>query len=65
MTNRGEKTYFRQDNGRPITSEDIYQMVMLYSYQRIPIEKIARKFAIKTLEARELIGKRTGGSCCG
>ncbi|NKB60912.1 MAG: hypothetical protein GKR95_01800 [Gammaproteobacteria bacterium] len=65
MTGRGEKTYFRQDNGKPISSEDIYQMVILYNYQKMPITRIARKFCIKPIQVRLLIGKRAIGGCCG
>ena len=65
MTGRGEKTYYRKDNGKPITAEDRYRMVMLYTHHKMPVHKIARKFAIDTVVARLLIGKRTGGSCCG
>ena len=65
MTGRGERVVYRQDNGRAITSEDIYTMVMLYTYQKMSVEKIARRYAIRSTDARTLIGKRTGGSCCG
>ncbi len=65
MAGRGNRRYVRQDNGRPLTDEDVYTMVMLYQYQRKSVSEIARRFAIDPIEARVLIGKRTGGSCCG
>lgn len=65
MAGRGSRRYKRKDNGRPITDEDVYTMVMLYQYQRKSVNDIARRFAIDPVEARVLIGKRTCGSCCG
>ncbi|MBX2868445.1 MAG: hypothetical protein KTR18_07195 [Acidiferrobacterales bacterium] len=65
MNGRGKRIYYRRDNGKAITSEDIYHMVMLQTYQRVPVHRIAKKFAIKTIEARTLIGRRACGSCCG
>ena len=65
MAGRGVKTYYRKDNGKPITAEDIYRMVLLYHYHKMSIDKIARKFSIESIQARVLIGKRSSGSCCG
>ena len=65
MTGRGVKQYFRQDNGHPIRSEDVYTMVMLYQYQRKPISAIAKQFSLTSLQVRILIGQRACGSCCG
>ena len=65
MAGRGLKTYYRKDNRKAITSEDIYQMVMLYQYQKMSISRIARKFSLDTIEVRIILGKRLSGSCCG
>jgi len=65
MTARGERRYLRKDNGKVLSDDDIYQIVMLYTYQRIPVDKIAKRFSISTIDARSIIGRRTGGSCCG
>ena len=65
MTGRGAKTYYRQDNGKAITGDDIYHMVMLYRYQKMPLHRIARQFSLKTVEVRTIIGKSQSGSCCG
>ena len=65
MAGRGPKTYYRQDNDRAITAEDTYHMLMLYQYQRYSITRIARQFGLDPIEVRIIIGKRTGGSCCG
>ena len=65
MTGRTARKYFRKDNKRAITDEDIYHMLMLYKYQRKSLSEIARKFSLEVTEVRTIIGRRTGGSCCG
>jgi len=65
MQGRGDKTYYRNDNGRAITDEDIYHMIMLRNYQQWSITRIAKRFSIQPVEARILIGRRACGSCCG
>ena len=65
MAGRGQKTYYRRDNDKPISADDMYHMLMLYQYQRFSIARIARKFSLDPIEVRIIIGKRTGGSCCG
>ena len=65
MSGRGNRRYRRRDNGREVTDEDVYTMIMLHQYQRKTVGEIARRFSIDPIEARVLIGKRTGGSCCG
>ncbi len=65
MTGRNQRTYYRKDNKKPITNEDIYHMLMLYKYQRTSLQRIAQKFSLDVSQVRTIIGKRTGGSCCG
>ena len=65
MAGRGQKTYIRKDKNREITADDMYHMLMLYQYQNFSISRIARKFCLDPIEVRVIIGKRTGGSCCG
>ena len=65
MTGRRAKVITRKDTGKPLSAEDIYTMVMMHIYQRIPIDRIARTYGIDTIEARVLIGRRSDGSCCG
>ena len=65
MTGRNSRVYRRRDNKKVITDEDIYHMLMLHKYQRISLRRIANKFALTETEVRTIIGRRTGGSCCG
>jgi hypothetical protein len=65
MTGRTQRRYLRRDNKRPITDEDIYHMLMLHKYQRVSLRKIAQKFSLTETDVRTIIGRRTGGSCCG
>lgn len=65
MTGGGQKVYYRKDNKRPISDEDKYMMLMLYQHQKMSVRKIAEKFALEPIQVRIIIGKRSGGSCCG
>ncbi len=65
MTGRTARTYRRKDNKKPITDEDIYHMLMMHKYQRASLRSIANKFSLSVTEVRTIIGRRTGGSCCG
>ena len=65
MSGRGNKTYYRKDTKRPITGEDIYAMVMMHQRARKSIREISRHFSLDPVQVRVIIGKRTGGSCCG
>jgi len=65
MTGRAARQYRRKDNKKVITDEDIYHMLMMYKYQRTSLSKIAQKFSLNVTEVRTIIGRRTGGSCCG
>lgn len=65
MTGRTERTYRRRDNNKVITDEDIYHMLMMHKYQRTSLSRIAQKFALSVTDVRTIIGRRTGGSCCG
>jgi hypothetical protein len=65
MTGRTVRKYYRKDTKKPITDEDIYHMLMLHKYQRKSLSQIARQFSLDVSDVRTIIGRRTGGSCCG
>jgi len=65
MTGRTTRQYKRKDNKKPITDEDIYHMLMLHKYQRVSLSRIAHKFSLSVTDVRTIIGRRSGGSCCG
>lgn len=50
---------------RSLSDEDIYMIVMLHQNQRMSSRDIARKFGITTARVRDIVARRTGGSCCG
>ncbi len=65
MTGRTQRRYKRGDTNKPISDEDIYRMLMEHKYQRTSIRRLAQKFSLTETQVRTLIGRRTGGSCCG
>ena len=65
MTGRTSRVYRRRDNKKLITDEDIYHMLMLHKYQRLSLRRIAQRFSLTESEVRTIIGRRSGGSCCG
>ena len=65
MTGRTSRIYRRRDNKNLITDEDIYHMLMLHKYQRLSLRRIAQRFSLTESEVRTIIGRRSGGSCCG
>ena len=48
-----------------LTDEEIYTIIMLRRYQRLDINKIARRFGITAAQVRKLIARRTRSDCCG
>ncbi len=65
MTGRGTRTYYPRGSRIPISDEDKYTMLMLYQHQKLSIRKIARMYRLEPVQVRIIIGKRSGGSCCG
>lgn len=48
-----------------LSDEDVYLMVMLYQYQKVSIDKLARKFGITSGQVRNIMSRRSVGGCCG
>ena len=48
-----------------LSDEDVYLMVMLYQYQKVSIDKLARKFGITSGQVRNIMNRRSVGGCCG
>ncbi len=65
MAKRQDIRYLRADSKQPVSDEDIYTMTMLYQYQRLPVYKIARRYSLTVSQVRDLLGRRSSGSCCG
>ena len=61
---RGQKSFKHSNNGSPVTNDEIYMMVMLYTYQHKSLDYLARKFNVTSPVAKEIIIRsRYGGSC--
>ena len=48
-----------------LSDEDVYLMVMLYQYQKVSIDKLARNFGITSGQVRNIMNRRSVGGCCG
>jgi len=61
---RGQKT-FNHSNGITVTDDEIYMMVMLYTYQYKSIDYLSRKFNVSRSVAKEIIIRSRFGGACG
>ena len=52
-------------NKSPVNDDEIYMMVMLYTYQHKSLEHLARKFKVSTSVAKEIIIRSRFGGACG
>jgi len=60
---RGQKS-FQHLNKSSVNDDEIYMMVMLYTYQHKSLEFLARKFNVSPSVAKEIIIlSRFGGAC--
>ncbi len=60
---RGQKS-FRHKNNAPVSDDEVYMMVMLYTYQHKTLDYLARKFNISYPDTKEIIIRsRCGGTC--
>ena len=60
---RGQKS-FHNLNKSHVNDDEIYMMVMLFTYQHKSLDYLARKFNISTSVAKEIIIRsRLGGTC--
>tara|TARA_B110000305_G_scaffold99726_1_gene112362 strand:- start:67 stop:258 length:192 start_codon:yes stop_codon:yes gene_type:complete len=61
---RGQKS-FKHANNTLVTDDEIYMMVMLYTYQSKGLDFLARKFSISRPVAKEIIIRSRFGGACG
>ena len=61
---RGTKSFFHL-NKSPVNDDEIYMMVMLFTYQHKSLEYLVRKFNISTSVAKEIIIRSRYGGACG
>jgi len=62
---RGKKSFIHSTNGLKVTDDEIYILVMLYTYQHKSIDFLARKFNISSPVAKEIIIRSRFGLACG
>ena len=61
---RGQKSFRHKNGSSPVSDDEIYMMVMLYTYQNKSLDYLARKFNISYFDAKEIIiSSRFGGTC--
>ena len=52
-------------NKSPVNDDEIYMMVMIYTYQHKSLEYLARKFNNSSSVAKEIIFRSLFGGTCG
>ena len=62
---RGQKSFKHSNNGTLVTDDEIYMMVMLYTYQNKSIDYLARKFNVSSPVTKEIIIRSRFGGACG
>ena len=61
---RGQKSFKHNNSSSPVSDDEIYMMVMLYTYQYKSLDYLARKFKVSSSVAKEIIiCNRFGGAC--
>ena len=62
---RGQKSFKHLNNSLLVSDDEIYMMVMLYTYQHKSIDFLARKFNVSAPVAKEIIIRSRFGGACG
>ncbi len=62
---RGQKSLKYCNNSAFVSDNDVYMMVMLYTYQHKNLDYLARKFNISYPVAKEIIIRSRCGGACG
>ena len=62
---RGQKSFKHLNKGLTVTDDEIYMMVMLYTYQHKSIDYLAHKFNVSSSVAKEIIIRSRFGGACG
>ena len=61
---RGQKS-FQHLNKSPVNDDEVYMMVMLYTYQHKSLDFLARNFNVSASVANEIIIRSRFGGTCG
>ncbi len=62
---RGQKSFKHNNNSAIVSDDEIYMMVMLYTYQHKSLDYLARKFNVSCSTAKEIIIRSRFGGACG
>jgi len=62
---RGQKSFKHKNDSAPVRDDEIYMMVMLYTYQHKSLDYLARKFNISYFDTKEIIIRSRFGGACG
>ena len=62
---RGQKSFKHNNNSAVVSDDEIYMMVMLYTYQHKSLDYLARKFNVSSSTAKEIIIRSRFGGACG
>ena len=62
---RGQKSFKHNNSSSPVSHDEIYMMVMLYTYQHKSLDYLARKFNVSSSVAKEIIIRSRFGGACG
>jgi len=62
---RGQKSIKHNNNSAIVSDDEIYMMVMLYTYQHKSLNYLARKFNVSSATAKEIIIRSRFGGACG
>ena len=62
---RGQKKIKHMNDSAPVSDDEIYMMVMLYTYQHKSLDHLARKFNVSYFDAKEIIIRSRFGGACG
>ena len=62
---RGQKSFKHNNSSLPVSDDEIYMMVMLYTYQHKSLDYLARKFNVSSSVAKEIIIRSRFGVACG
>jgi hypothetical protein len=62
---RGQKSFKHNNSSSTVSDDEIYMMVMLYTYQHKSLDYLARKFNVSSSVAKEIIIRSRFGGACG
>jgi len=62
---RGQKSFKHNNTSATVSDDEIYMMVMLYTYQHKSLNYLARKFNVSSATAKEIIIRSRFGGACG